>query len=112
MEKVTRNKIKRMKQLILEQKTQLLKPEVIVQRELDAQPQIHFGHSLVSCYSKHNRLPIRGVIYNPNMKAFVSYNAKQIHVWSELSGASLFKVDFQQETKSHNVAAMAYSVKY
>jgi len=52
---------------------------------------------------------VDGCLYNPNTKAFVSYNQKQIHVWNELTGMRIFKIDLYQETKSHNISAFCYS---
>ena len=52
------------------------------------------------------------MLYNPNLKAFVSRNEKQIHVWSQFNGNQLFKVNFYEETKSHAISAMCYSPRY
>lgn len=72
---------------------------------------MNFGTSEVTSYAKHSQTgPVKAVIYNQNSKVFVSYNDKQIHVWNELTGANLFKVNFYEETKSHTIAAMCYSL--
>lgn len=112
MEIVTRTKIQKMKKLILTEKTQLVDPEVLTLKHFNQQAKVNFGIAKICRYSKHSRTQVKGVLYNPNTKAYISYNEKQIHVWAELTGASLFKVDFFQETKSHQIACMCYSAQH
>lgn len=54
---------------------------------------------------------MKGALYSSFLKAFVSYNEKQIHCWSELSGKQLFKVDIYQETGSHQISTVCFSEK-
>ncbi len=43
---------------------------------------VEFGFAFTAEYSKHGAMGVKDVLFNPNTKAFVSYNEKQIHVWS------------------------------
>ena len=51
---------------------------------------LEFGHEFKTTYKKHGAGgPIKDIFYNKNIKAFVSYNEKQIHVWKEQNGQQL-----------------------
>ena len=53
MEVITRQKIQKMKKLILNEKTQLVDPELVLQDESDKDPKVNFGTSNICSYSKH-----------------------------------------------------------
>ena len=42
----------------------------------------------------------------------MSYNEKQIHVWSQQTGEQLFVVNFFEETRSHQISCMTYSLQH
>ena len=75
---------------------------------LDREIDVNFGTSEVCSYKKH-KFHAKGIIYSFNTKAFVTWNEKQIHMWSELTAKPIFKVNFYEETKSHSIASVCYS---
>ena len=96
----------------MKEKSSVVDPEVLRQQRLDQELRIDFGYTFTTEYHKHGNHGVNQVLYNPNMKAFVSCNEKQIHVWGQHDGAQLFQVNFFEETKSHAISCFCYSRKH
>ena len=101
-----------MREIILQEKTQLVDPEQLKQQLHDSSLRVEFGFQFTTEYTKHGAQGVKDVLFNPNTKAFVSYNEKQIHVWSQQTGEQLFVVNFFEETRSHQISCMTYSLQH
>ena len=53
MEGITRQKIQKMKKLILTEKTQLIEPAVVLQQKKNRNALVNFGTSEICHYTKH-----------------------------------------------------------
>ncbi|CDW78455.1 wd repeat-containing protein 87 [Stylonychia lemnae] len=73
---------------------------------------LEFGHTLVAQYKKHIGGMVKSIFWNPNTKAYVSYNEKNLHVWKPETEEQIFYVNFFDETKSHQISCIVYSSKY
>ena len=83
-----------MRELIAREKVKIIDEEVERQLQLDQELRIDFGYSQVCGYKRHGNSGTTQVIYNPQLRAFVSRNDRNIHVWSQYDGTQLFKANF------------------
>lgn len=77
--------------------------------EVKYQKRLEFGHTFTSVYKNQGGLGVKNIFWNPNSKAFVSYNEKSLHVWNPRTEQSLFNINFFEETKSHMISCIVYS---
>ena len=73
---------------------------------------LQFGHQFTASYKKHERQAIKHVFWNPNSKAYVSYNEKSLHVWSPKTEETLNQIMFSETTKSPGISWVCYSTKH
>lgn len=89
----------------------LMRPESRLFRE-KLPKTMEFGHEFTVSYNRHSGAgQVKKIIYNPNIRAFVSYNEKQMHIWKEDNAVQLNQITFFDETQSHNISCIVYSPK-
>lgn len=49
---------------------------------------LEFGHEFITTYKKHNQSggAVKKIFYNRNIRSYVSYNEKQLHIWRQDDG--------------------------
>jgi len=70
-----------------------------------------FGHQVIATYTKHDRQPIKHVFWNPNSKAYVSFQDRALHVWSPVTQTTLHSTTFSDVTKFTTLSWVTYSPK-
>jgi hypothetical protein len=83
--------------------------EILFRRKLAKK--LEFGHTFTSSYKKHLIMP-KNIFWNQNIRAYCSYNEKNLHVWKPDTEEQLFHVNFFDETKSHAISYLVYSKRY
>jgi|TARA_B110001450_G_C17316899_1_gene357775 hypothetical protein len=60
---------------------------------------LEFGHEFTCSYTKHGAGgQVKNIFYNKNIRSFVSYNEKQLHVWNAANGQQVMNINFFDET--------------
>lgn len=75
---------------------------------------IEFGYEFTATYKRHTSGggQVKKIFYNKNIRSFVSYNEKQLHVWREDNGEQVQSINFFDETQSHQISCIVYSSKH
>ena len=90
----------------------LLNPEPKLMKEKMPKT-LEFGHEFVCGYKKHAGLvPVKDLVVNENIKSYVTYSEKQIHIWSSDNANQLKELDFFEATQSHTISCVVYCKKY
>ncbi|CAI2378645.1 unnamed protein product [Moneuplotes crassus] len=72
---------------------------------------LEFGHSQISQYLGHST-QVKGIIWNPNLNCFASYDEKNLHLWDPTNTNTIFSVNFFDTVGSHSVSCVTYSTRY
>jgi WD40 repeat protein len=74
---------------------------------------LEFGHEFTCSYTKHGAGgQVKNIFYNKNIRSFVSYNEKQLHVWNAANGQQVMNINFFDETQSHTISTIVYSATH
>lgn len=96
----------------IEQLKLLLRPESNLYKALLPKT-LEFGHEFILSYKKHGSTGhLKDIIHNKNIRSFVSYNDKHLHVWREHTAQQVMNVNFFDETQSHTISCIVYSSKF
>ena len=70
----------------IEQLKILMRPESKLFREMLPKT-LEFGHEFTISYKKHGSGgQVKDIFYNNNIRSYISYNEKQLHVWKASNG--------------------------
>lgn len=87
----------------------LMRPESKLFREFLPKT-LEFGHEFFLTYTKHvSTGHLKDILYNPNIRSYVSYNEKHLHIWRGTDAQQVAKCDFFNETQSHSISCVVYS---
>ena len=93
----------------IEQLKVLMRPESKLFREMLPKT-LEFGHEFTISYKKHGSGgQVKDIFYNSNIRSYISYNEKAIHVWKASNGAQVMNINFFDETQSHTISCIVYS---
>jgi len=71
---------------------------------------LEFGHEFTTSYKRHTAGgQVKKIFFNKNIRSFVSYNEKQLHVWRADNGQQVMNINFFDETQSHTISCIVYS---
>ena len=60
---------------------------------------LEFGQELTTSYNRHTAGgQVKDIFLNKNIRSFVSYNEKQLHVWRASNGQQVQTVNFHDAT--------------
>ncbi|CAI2378793.1 unnamed protein product [Moneuplotes crassus] len=85
------------------------KDEIINKTKLTQR--LEFGHTQISQYVSHSS-QVKGVIWNPNLNCFASYDEKNLHLWDPENSTTVFSANFFDTAGSHCVSCVTYSTRY
>ena len=60
-------------------------------------------------YSGHIGANVKNIFHNPNIRSYVSYNDKQLHIWKDDNAELVNSMNFFDETESHAISCVTYS---
>jgi hypothetical protein len=96
----------------IEQLKLLLRPESRLFREFLPKT-LEFGHEFTIAYKKHAATGhVKDIFYNRNIRSYVSYNEKHLHIWKATNGQQVMSVNFFDETQSHSISCIVYSARH
>lgn len=76
----------------------LMRPESKLFREFLPKT-LEFGHEFFLTYTKHSSTGhLKNILFNPNIRSYVSYNEKHLHIWRGTDAHQVAKCDFFNET--------------
>ena len=82
----------------IEQLKVLMRPESKMFRELLPKT-MEFGHEFTISYRKHGAGgAVKNIFYNKNIRSYVSFNEKQVHIWKADGGQQVMNINFFDET--------------
>ena len=87
----------------------LMRPESKIYRDKIPKT-LEFGHEFTISYKRHTAGgPVKNIFYNKNIRSYVSYNEKQLHVWKANNGQQVMGINFFDATQSHSISCIVYS---
>lgn len=92
--------------LLMRPKSRMFRPRLPVTLE--------FGYEFITNYKRHTTGggQVKKIFYNKNIRSYVSYNEKQLHVWREDNGEQVQSINFFDETQSHQISCIVYSQEH
>lgn len=82
----------------IDQLRTLMRPESKIYRDKIPKT-LEFGHEFTISYKRHTAGgPVKNIFYNENIRSYVSYNEKQLHVWRANNSQQVMGINFFDAT--------------